>query len=259
MGSPASPSPSFGPADDEAAGERLRPILEAAQLPHETVNGELPDGNQFGPGQLRTWLEAIKNELGDNPELIRQALADVNAQHRQDARSYFEARLEYARQQAEANQGRMQGIREYGLQTLKWAFILNAGAIALVLAYVGGAIGKSPSTDFHLSSFGPLLMALWPFVLGCVLILLSGVCGFLNFSYADLSSASAETLHIFLDPKTAAWPAARFQNAGEGQLEFHRRFGWKVNATRRVAIAFATASGVSFIYGVYRVLHTVLV
>jgi hypothetical protein len=128
-------------------------------------------------GQLRAFVEAMKRELGDDKELIRQALSDLHALERQNLRNHFEARQEFVRQVADADRLATESIREYGLQTLKWLFLLNAGGIAVLVAYVGAA-GKVPT---QLSAFAPMLKALWPFSLGCVLVVLAGMTGFFNF------------------------------------------------------------------------------
>jgi hypothetical protein len=157
---------------------------------------------------------------------------------------------------SELSRGAMGGIREYGLQTLKWAFLLNAGAIAIILAYVSGVVGKSQGAQ--LSTFAPVLKALWPFAIGCILVVFSGAAAFFNFSYAEAALPSAETLHNFLGPNSKPWPMAKFQQQDETLIDFYKRFSWKIGATRNIAITFALASGLFFLYGVYCVLGVVL-
>src|SRR5664279_3873363 len=82
-------------------------------------------------------IKALQSALGDN-DLAKQVFADASASDRQTTRNHFEARVEYVRQVAKNNQAEESSVKEYGLQTLKWLFLLNAGAIALVLAYIGG-------------------------------------------------------------------------------------------------------------------------
>jgi hypothetical protein len=50
------------------------------------------------PGQLRAFIEVMRRESGGDPEIVRQCVADLNAQQRQDARNHFESRQEYIRQ-----------------------------------------------------------------------------------------------------------------------------------------------------------------
>ena len=119
---------------------------------------------------------------------------------------------------------------------------MNAGAIAVVGAYVGGALGKSGS----ISSVTPLLKALWPFAVGCVFVTLAGAAGYFNFCYTQASLPSPEMLHNFMDPKAKTWPVAQSQDA------------WKARATRNAAILFAVVSVLFFLYGVYRVLRAAL-
>jgi hypothetical protein len=103
-------------------------------------------------GKLRAFIERIKQETGGDDEIVKQCVADLNAQQRQDARNHFESRQTYIRQIAERDLADRRGIIEYGLQSLRWSFLLNAGAIAVVAAYVGGGLGRSGSV----SSFAPL-------------------------------------------------------------------------------------------------------
>jgi hypothetical protein len=244
------------PLDDE----KIRRLIEAAEAPPDknaSTRGAVTAEDAFRPGQLRRFVERMKQEFGEDAELVKQALADLRALERQTLRSHFEARQEYVRQHADADREREKAIREYGLQTLKWMFLLNAGAIALIVAYVGGAAGKAPNSQ--LSTFGPLLKALWPFVVGCILVTLSGATGFLNFSYATASAPSTEALHGFLDPNSKSWPIAKFQNMGETTSSFYQRYSYKIGVSRKIAIGFGLASCGLFAYGVYRVIHAVLI
>jgi hypothetical protein len=204
------------------------------------------------PVQIGALAAMLKKELGGDPELVKQALADFNAMERQNSRNHFESRLEYVRQVA-AHDGRVfDGLVEYGLQTLKWSFLLNAGAIAIIVAYVGGAIGRSPNAQ--VSTFAPLLKAVWPFTAGCISVLLSGAAGYFHFCRASACLASAETLHNFTSPSSTKWPGAKFQKQDETPIDFSKRYSWKVNFWRKIAIGLALGSGAFFVYGVYRVL-----
>ena len=219
--------------------------MEAPKYEQPPAN-DAPSG-QYPEGVLKAFVEKIKNELGDEPDLIKQCVADLNAQQRQDARNHFESRLEYVRQVFENRTISLAGIREYGLQTLKWLFLLNAGAIAIILAYVSGVVAKPSPSTASVTTFLPILKALWPFVAGCALVVFAGAAGFFNFSYGEGTLPSAEQLHNFIDPNAKAWPQPRFN-----------QFGWKVNATRNVAIVCAFGSIFFFGYGVFRVLHAAL-
>jgi hypothetical protein len=82
---------------------------------------------------------------------------------------------------------------EYGLQTLKWSFLLNAGAIAVVMAYIGACAKSGP-----IASYAPLIGALWPFAAGCFCVVLAGVASFFNFESAIGLLPTAEALNNFL-------------------------------------------------------------
>src|SRR5260221_10352815 len=115
-----------------------------------------------GPDHVQG-LKALKEALGDS-DLAKQVYADASAADRQPRRDHFEARIEFAKQAAQLNLETQNAVREYGLQTLKWLFLLNAGAIALVLTYIGG---KAP--DARLSLITQLSKPVALFALGCVL------------------------------------------------------------------------------------------
>jgi hypothetical protein len=61
------------------------------------------------------------------------------------------------------------------LQTLKWLFLLNAGAIAVVMAFVSGGIGKSGVGS--IAAYTPVIKAVWPFVAGCIAVAFAGALG----------------------------------------------------------------------------------
>lgn len=106
-----------------------------------------------------TAMKALQTALGDN-DLAKQVFSDANAADRLSKQNHIDARVEYVRQLAERTQATEASIKEYGLQTLKWLFLLNAGAIALVLAYVGC---KGAGSTF---AIGPIAKASAPFCLG---------------------------------------------------------------------------------------------
>ena len=215
--------------------------------PNYNQSADPPPTGHHPDGLLKAFVEKIKQEVGDDqPDLIKQCVADLNAQDRQNARNHFEARQEYVRQIFELRSISLSGLREYGLQTLKWLFLLNAGAIAAVLAYVSGAAGKSVS-PVPIIALAPVLKALWPFVTGCACVVLAGAFGFFNFSYGEASLPATEDLHQFFDPNSKSWPKSRMGFPA-----------WKINGTRTAAIVLAVASTFFFAYGVYRVLHAAL-
>jgi hypothetical protein len=209
---------------------------------------------QDASARFRAVLEQIRSDAGGDQEIVRLAAGEFFALERQNSRNHFEGRLEYARQVHEHRHAAMRGLVEYGLQTLKWSFLLNAGAIAVVMAYVGGVIGKStdPSTT---KAYVHLILEIWPFVVGCVLATLAGAAAFFNFSYAEGAIPSSELLHNFLAPDSARWPLARLQKTGETPEDFSKRFAWKIDAWRTVAISLGIGSAAFFALGVILVMR----
>ena len=193
--------------------------------------------------QLRAFIERITQEAGENPEIVRQCVADLHEEQRASVRNNFEARQEYNRQMAEQSLAARRAVIEYGLQTLKWSFLLNAGAIAIIVAYVGSGLAKSTGSS-PITFYAPLLKALWPFAVGCVLVVFAGVFGFFNLYHWAESMPSAEDLYKFTAPAATQCPT--------------RQSCSKIDTSRRVAIVLAFGSALFFAYGVYRVWRAVL-
>ncbi len=120
-----------------------------------------------------------------------------------------------------------------------------------MLAYVGGK-----SADAKLA-LGPIAMAAWPFMLGCICVVIAGACGFFNFSHGFGFQPSAENLHQFLNPDDGAWPRPRMQEKTEETLVFYKRFGKKMNTSRNFAMGFAWLSASLFCLGAFLVLRVV--
>jgi hypothetical protein len=217
-------------------------------------NGEQNNSVELRKINLRAIIETLKNDIGSepNPDLIKQAFSDLNALDRQNLRNHFEARQEFIRHAAELNRISHRGILEYGMQTLKWLFLLNAGAIAIVLTYVGNIVGKGQTSSVTAAA---LLGAIWPFIAGCICVALAGAAGFFNFSYAEASQPSAAQLHLFMDPRSKDWPIARVQKQDETPEAFRKRFSWKADAFRSGAIALTVGSAAFFGWGAYQVIQ----
>jgi hypothetical protein len=195
-------------------------------------------------------MKALQAALGDN-DLAKQVFSDANAADRQTRQNHFEARTEYVRQMAERTRATEASIKEYGLQTLKWLFLLNAGAIALVLAYVGGK-----GADAKIA-IGPIAMAAAPFMLGCICVVVAGAFGFFNFTHGFGFQPSSENLHHFLNPDNGKWPRPRMQDQAEDTDVFYKRFGKKMTRSRNIAINFAWLSALLFCLGAALVLRVV--
>lgn len=209
------------------------------------------EAGSSGGDRLVALVHVLKEQYPNDPQVVVQCVADVNALDRDVAQRMFDARQEYARQSHDLRRVALDGLREYGLQTLKWAFILNAGAIAIVIAYIGSAIGEA-----GLAPFRPLLQCLLPFVVGCVLIILAGAAGFFNFSWAEGEFPGQEALHNFMSAPEQAWPLARLQNRDEDGRAFNKRLGRWLNWSRGAAIVFAALSAICFLGGVLLLLLT---
>jgi hypothetical protein len=209
---------------------------------------------EWEPDHMLTLIKAFTNGIGPgtNSDLVKQAFGDLTAMYRQNFRNHFESRQEFIRHAAELNRISHRGILEYGMQTLKWLFLLNAGAIAIVLTYVGNIVGKGQTSNVTAAA---LLGAIWPFIAGCICVTLAGAAGFFNFSYAEASQPSAAQLHLFMNPRSRSWPIARLQKEDETPEAFRKRFSWKADAARICAIALTVGSAVFFGWGAYQVVR----
>jgi hypothetical protein len=188
-------------------------------------------------------IKALKKALEDN-DLAKQVFADANAADRQSRRDHFEARVEFAKQAAQLNLATQKAVTEYGLQTLKWLFLLNAGAIALILTLAGGR-----AADARLSLIAQLAKPIALFALGCVLVVAAGAAGFFNFFRAGDSLPSLSSLHQFLSPTAKEWPVGRAQLPTESDQEFFRRIKGSLDRTNRVGVVCASGSAFCFFAG----------
>src|SRR6266540_2253782 len=142
----------------------------------------MSDPKEASIGRVKALLAVLKDEVGDNEELLKQAFQDSNALEKQAQRNFFESRVEYGRLVGQALLAREASVKEYGLQTLKWTFLLNAGAVALIAAYFGARTGNR--SIYSMQSLSPIVSAVWPFASGCILVVAAGAAGYLNFMYS---------------------------------------------------------------------------
>jgi hypothetical protein len=204
---------------------------------------------------LKVRLQMLRSELGDDPDLVKQGFEDANALDRQNHRAHFESRIEYSRLVAQALLAREASVKEYGLQTLRWAFLLNAGAIALVAAYLGARTGGRPLMSVQ--SFAPVFLALWPFALGCVFVVIAGAAGYYNFSYSTGLLPSYEEMHNFHSPASAKWPVPRGMKADEEIRPFFDRMNSRLVISQRVAVAGCAGSMFCLLLGLWQVVASV--
>jgi hypothetical protein len=151
---------------------------------------------------------------------------------------------------AERTQATEASIKEYGLQTLKWLFLLNAGAIAVVMAYVGGKGADA-------RAIGSIAMAAAPFMFGCICVVVAGAFGFFNFNHGFGFQPSPENLHHFLSPDNGKWPRPRMQDQAEDADVFYKRFGKKMTRSRNIAMGFACLSALLFFVGAMLILRVI--
>jgi hypothetical protein len=188
-------------------------------------------------------MKVLQAALGSD-DLAKQVFADANALDRQTSRNHFEARLEYVKQIAQISANTQTAVEEQGRQTLKWLFLLNAGAIALVLTFAGS---KAPELKAMLVA--ALIKPIAMYAVGCVFVICAGAAGFFNFLQGLGSLPSASALHQFTDPANTAWPNARQISAGETPQDFAQRHLPKIDRTFQVGVICAVFSAVAFVAG----------
>jgi hypothetical protein len=209
------------------------------------MNGQ----DQPTSGQVKALLTAIKAEVGDNEELVKQAFADTNALQRQAQQNHFESRVEYGRLVGQALLSREASVKEYGLQTLKWVFLLNAGAIALIAAYFGARTGNR--SIYSMQSLAPIVNAVWPFALGCIFIVIAGAAGYYNFMFSTWLLPSYQAMHNFYNPATNTWPDPVAKRDTETIEQFRARVNPRLDWSQRIAVAACAGSAICLLIGVW--------
>jgi hypothetical protein len=162
---------------------------------------------------------------------------------------------EYGRLVGQALLTREASVKEYGLQTLRWAFLLNAGAIALVAAYIGARTGNR--SLYSMQMFAPILTAIWPFALGCVLVVVAGAAGYFNFGYSTWLIPSYEAMHNFYSPDATSWPAPAGKSDSETLQAFRERVFRKLRISQGVAVAACVGSMACLLLGIWLVVASV--
>lgn len=214
----------------------------------------MPDNSQANSSKLAAYVGALRIEFDDDKELVKQGLADFNALERQSQQQAFEARKEYARQIAESNRERETALKEYGMQTLKWAFVMNAGAAGLLLGYIGTRIGVSTAS---VQAYLPLLKATIPFAVGCILITIAGLAAWANFSYASQSLPSVEAMFNFFNitKVPSEWPRPKGASLETDPQVFSSTIRKKLNRSRQVAVTCGIGSIICFAVGIVAVFY----
>jgi hypothetical protein len=203
--------------------------------------------------RLRGDIQAMRNLVGDDSDLVKQLLSDTNAERRLLQSNNFESRKEYARQSFEAGIQRERAVTDFSMQTLRWLFLINAGAAVAIIAYAGSRAGADKTL------FVQLAKSLWPFGVGAALIPFAGAMGYYNFLFARQQLPSREALNNFFDPsKHAVWPEPEGLRQGEKLSDFHSRTNRVIGWTQRLAVLAALLSLVSFGYGVYGILREIV-
>jgi hypothetical protein len=204
--------------------------------------------NNEAAGRVKLLLAALRPEVDNDEELLRQAFQDINALDRQGQRNHFESRVEYGRLVGQALLAREASVKEYGLQTLKWAFLLNAGAIALIAAYFGARTGNR--AIYSMQSLSPIIGAVWPFALGCILVVIAGAAGYYNFMYSTWMLPSYQAMHNFYNPATNSWPDPSAKRDSETIEQFRARVGPRLDWSQRIAVGACAGSMICLLIGV---------
>lgn len=205
-------------------------------------------------GRVKHLLATLKPEVDNNDELLKQVFQDINALDRQAQRNHFESRIEYGRLVAQARLSREASVKEYGLQTLKWAFLLNAGAVALIAAYFGARTGNR---SLHaMQSLTPVISAVWPFALGCILVVIAGAAGYYNFMYSTWLLPSYEAMHNFYNPATNQWPDPVAKRDTETLEQFRARIFPRLDWSQRIAVIACAGSMICLLIGIWKVVSS---
>lgn len=212
----------------------------------------MSDSNEAATGRVAVLLTALKAEVGENDEMLKQAFQDINALERQTQRNHFESRVEYGRLVGQALLTREASVKEYGMQTLKWAFLLNAGAVALIAAYFGARTGNR--SIYSMQSLSPIVSAVWPFALGCILVVVAGAAGYFNFMYSTWLLPSYQAMHNFTNPTTNTWPDPAAKRDTETTEQFRSRINVRLDWSQRIAVCACAGSMICLLIGIWQVI-----
>jgi len=175
---------------------------------------------------------------------------DLNKQLNQQD---FEAKKEYAKALLEKEPFYLSLSKEFGLQALKWLFLINVGAIGAILAYIGAS-----SEGGALSPFKPFLKTMWYFGGGIAAVILSSLAGYLNYLFLAQTVPAPELLKNFLITPGEKWPQPRGQREGEDATAFYKRNNRWIASTQLAALLAGVLSLLLFLCGVFRLLKVAL-
>jgi len=217
----------------------------------------MPEDLKANRGKLAALVAGLRDEFGDDKDLVKQGLADFNALERQNQQQALGARIEYARQVGESNRDREIALKEYGMQTLKWAFVMNAGAAGLLLGYIGTRVGVSNTS---IQAYLPLLKATIPFAIGCILVTIAGLAAWANFSYASQALPSVEAMFNFFNISKipSEWPRPKGASIEADLKLFFAEIGKKMDCSRRIAVTCGIGAIVCFAVGIGSVFYLTL-
>lgn len=236
-------------------GKGATPDPHAQQAAEDFKSQQTPSTQTSATEEEPQLVEIIRRARaisGGDDELARQIISAELDRQKQERLLVFQGRQEFGRQVVENSIFYHHSMREYGLQVLKWLFLLNAGAIAVVMTYVGSGLSKAtlPTDVQHISA---IAQSVWPFALGCIFITIAGACGFFNFTYATLIHPNANDIYNFSITDTPHWPKPRGLKKQETVEQISKRLSRAMSVTRYIAIALTTIAGGFFVLGVINV------
>jgi hypothetical protein len=160
----------------------------------------------------------------------------IQREERYNARHEFARQIHAERLQFERN------FKEYGQLTLRSVFVLNAGSVVVLLAFIGSMLGRSSPISYHIAPalFAP---AFARFACGLCLVVIASAVAYCNYQAQYWVLAQPVTLANNMMAENKEWPRA-----------FSKTRLYFINATWVVSMACAIASVGCFVWGSYSVL-----
>lgn len=191
----------------------------------------------YEPTTIEERLELYKHQLW----LERVGIEHLNEMAIVERKEYLEGRLEYAKQIHAERLQFERNFKDYGQLALRTMFLLNAGSLVFLLAFIGSTLGKSVG-NLALTPAMFKLSFIY-FVGGVVSVACALIFAYWNYHTQFWMLAQAPQLANNIMQGTKEWPRAYTK--------------WKhriVDATWLLSTIAGIASGALFLIGCWEVL-----
>lgn len=190
---------------------------------------------------LEQTFELRKLEVQHNGNMLKLQAEQAFEREKMQREERFMARHEYARQLHAERLQFERNFKEYGQLALRSVFVLNAGAIVVLLAFVGSSISRSTGGMAVAPALFKPSIAYFSIGLGCVVAAL--IVAYANYQIQFWVLAQPAHLTNNMMVKNPEWPRM-----------LSKRKLWWTNITWIVSIGLGVVSGGFLILGAFNVL-----